>query len=107
MAENENKQNQEQKWLCGCHIVDGELVAECTQTRPQGEVSASQLAALKPYSAKCFRLAPQLVETPKPEAAVAPEASGEIGAAAPAACDAGPTQSAPVAPAPEEPTGTE
>lgn len=47
----------EQKWLCGCHVVDGVLALECTQQKPQGEVNAAQHAASRPYSAKCFRLA--------------------------------------------------
>lgn len=57
----------EQKWLCGCHVVDGVLAQQCTQQRPQGEVTAAQHAASRPYSAKCFRLAPPVIHVPVPE----------------------------------------
>lgn len=49
----------EQKFSCGCHVVDGVLVAECTQVAPSGEISAERHEVLKPYSAKCARLAVQ------------------------------------------------
>lgn len=45
----------EVKWSCGCHIVNGTLVQECTQTAPSGELSASQLAAQRPFSPSCSR----------------------------------------------------
>ena len=47
----------EQKYSCGCHVVDGELVAECTQVATHGEISAERHGVAKPFSAKCSRLA--------------------------------------------------
>jgi hypothetical protein len=47
----------EQKYSCGCHVVNGVLVAECTQSRPSGDLSAERHAVAKPFSPKCFRLA--------------------------------------------------
>jgi hypothetical protein len=47
----------EQKFSCGCHIVGGQLVAECTQVAPQGEISAAQHASTKPFARKCARKA--------------------------------------------------
>jgi hypothetical protein len=67
MSETQIKQTTEQKWLCGCHVVDGVLAIACTQIAPQGEVSSAQHANARPFSRKCFRLAPQAVETPKVE----------------------------------------
>jgi hypothetical protein len=49
----------EQKFSCGCHVVDGVLVAECTQIAPTGEISAARHGVLKPYAAKCGRKAAQ------------------------------------------------
>ena len=49
----------EQKFSCGCYIVDGVLAVECTQTAPRGELSAERHAVAKPYSPKCARLAAQ------------------------------------------------
>ena len=49
----------EQRYSCGCHVVDGVLVAECTQTPLSGEISAARHAVAKQFSAKCFRLAAQ------------------------------------------------
>jgi hypothetical protein len=54
----------EQRFACGCHIVDGELVAECTQVAPRGEIPAEHHGPVaKPFSAKCSRTA---VQTPEP-----------------------------------------
>ena len=78
----------EQRWLCGCQIVDGELVRKCTNVKPTGELSAGQVAALPPYSAKCYRLAQ---EQQVAEAASAP---GDPAAA---------NQAAPAQPAPASP----
>jgi hypothetical protein len=94
----------ERKWACGCHEVEGQLVAECTQQRPSGEISSSQNAMAKPFSTKCFRLAPAVEETRAAEPAAEPT---EIGAATPAACDAEQTQPAPVAPEVDEPIASE
>jgi hypothetical protein len=47
----------EQKFGCGCHIVNGVLVVECTQVGLSGEVSASRHAVAQPYSPKCSRKA--------------------------------------------------
>lgn len=45
----------EVKWSCGCHSVNGVLAQQCTQTRPNGEVSAEQHGVNKPFAAKCAR----------------------------------------------------
>jgi hypothetical protein len=60
------------KWSCGCHVVDGELVAQCTQAQSQGEISAEKHAAARPYSAKCYREAPTSASVVEP-ASPAPE----------------------------------
>lgn len=57
MSIEEQKETKEQKFSCGCHIVDGELVVQCTQAQPGGEISSSHHAHKRPFSAKCFRLA--------------------------------------------------
>jgi hypothetical protein len=49
----------EQKYSCGCHVVDGALAAECTQVALTGEISAERHGVAKPFSAKCSRLAAQ------------------------------------------------
>jgi hypothetical protein len=45
------------RWSCGCQEVDGQLVAECTQIAPSGDVSAEKHAQSKPYARKCGRKA--------------------------------------------------
>ena len=50
----------EVKWSCGCHAVDGVLVAKCTQVAPQGEISAAQHASSKPFARKCARKAAEV-----------------------------------------------
>ena len=45
----------ELKYSCGCHVVEGELVAACTQVKQYGEVSADQVVL---YSKECFRPKP-------------------------------------------------
>lgn len=47
----------EQKFGCGCHVVNGVLAVECTQVAPSGEISAARHAVDKPYSPKCSRKA--------------------------------------------------
>lgn len=47
----------EQKFGCGCHVVNGVLAVECTQVAPSGEISAERHAVAKPYSPKCSRKA--------------------------------------------------
>jgi len=47
----------EQKFSCGCHVVNGVLAAECTQVAPSGEISAERHGVLKPFSQKCSRKA--------------------------------------------------
>ena len=47
----------EVRWSCGCYEEDGKLVTKCTQTPPQGEISAAQHAVNQPFSRKCARLA--------------------------------------------------
>jgi hypothetical protein len=59
----------EQRFACGCHIVDGELVAECTQVAPTGEIPAEHHGPVaKPFSAKCSRTAVQTPGPPEPPA---------------------------------------
>lgn len=56
----------DQQWACGCYAVNGGLVRLCTQTRPQGEVSAEQHGATAPFSPKCYRQAEQNTEASSP-----------------------------------------
>lgn len=72
----------EVKWSCGCHVVDGELVQECTQVAASGEISAERHGQLKPYAAKCARkaalnvaenfTAEPVVEVPNPSQGTGP-----------------------------------
>lgn len=66
-------ETKERKWACGCHEVEGQLVGECTQQRPSGELSAAHIANTNPFSPKCFRLAPPVVEVPAPAGDTNPE----------------------------------
>jgi hypothetical protein len=50
----EAKESKEQKWSCGCHEVDGELVVKCTGVQPQHEMLAHHNLRA-PYSKVCFR----------------------------------------------------
>jgi hypothetical protein len=59
-----DESTKEQKWSCGCHVVDGVLVAECTQTPITGEISAERHGVLKPFAAKCAR---KVAEQPERE----------------------------------------
>lgn len=44
------------KWACGCHEVDGKLEAQCTQTKPHGDVPAHKADVR--YSSVCYRPKP-------------------------------------------------
>lgn len=81
----------EQRWLCGCQIVDGELVRKCTNVKPAGELSAGQVAALPPYSAKCYRLAQEQQIVEAASAPAQPAQPAQLNAAG----DANPTAVAP------------
>lgn len=56
----------EVKWSCGCYEMDGKVVQECTQTAPQGNVSAEQHAVNKPFARRCARLANAPVKPEEP-----------------------------------------
>ena len=66
----------EQRWSCGCHEVDGVLVVQCTQVKPQTELLAHHTLN-SPYSKDCFRKralgGEAAEEAPEPEATPEPE----------------------------------
>lgn len=56
----------QKQWSCGCMEVDGQLVQQCSQVQPVGELTSDKRSL---YSAECFR---QTQEAPaQPESFVA------------------------------------
>lgn len=68
----------EKQWSCGCMEVDGQLVQQCSQVLPVGELTSDKKSL---YSAECFRQtqeAPAPVEAPVEVAAPVVEDSHEL-----------------------------